>query len=337
MNEPEGADGTDVRHESFRIEEHPDDRLDRYLADRLRLSRSRVVDLLQDGHVRVNDEVPRKSYRPEPGDRVEVEIVPRPEPSVEPQAIPVDVVWEDEHLAVVVKPAGMVVHPGPGHSDGTLVNALMARLDRLSPIGGDTRPGIVPLLSLFPLFLLFFSPPSLSPLSLSLSLARHEVRRGYLAAAWGHLDADDETVDAPLGRDPSDRTRRAVVEGGKRAVTHLRRLERWRSADLLAVRLETGRTHQIRVHLRHLGHPVVGDATYAENWEKGFLGAGGRWAEELAARCDRMFLHAARLAFRHPATEERMTFTSELPAPRAKAVEWARATSGGAGPGEAEA
>lgn len=337
MNEPEGTDGTDVRHASFRIEEPPDDRLDRYLADRLRLSRSRVVDLLQDGHVRVNGEVPRKSYRPEPGDRVEVEIVPRPEPSVEPQEIPVDVVWEDEHLAVVVKPAGMVVHPGPGHPDGTLVNALMARLERLSPIGGDTRPGIVHRLDRGTSGLLVVAKRERAHTALARALAHHEVRRGYLAAAWGHLDADDATVDAPLGRDPSDRTRRAVVEGGKRAVTHLRRLERWRSADLLAVRLETGRTHQIRVHLRHLGHPVVGDATYAEGWEQGFLGAGGRWAEELAARCDRMFLHAARLAFRHPVTEERMTFTSELPEPLAKAVEWARATSGGAGPREAGA
>lgn len=337
MNEPEGTDGTDVRHASFRIEEPPDDRLDRYLADRLRLSRSRVVDLLQDGHVRVNGEVPRKSYRPESGDRIEVEIVPRPEPSVEPQAIPVDVVWEDEHLAVVVKPAGMVVHPGPGHPDGTLVNALMARLDRLSPIGGDTRPGIVHRLDRGTSGLLVVAKRERAHRALARALARHEVRRGYLAAAWGHLDTDDRTVDAPLDRDPSDRTRRAVVEGGKRAVTHLRRLERWRSADLLAVRLETGRTHQIRVHLRHLGHPVVGDATYAEGWEKGFLGSGGRWAKELAARCDRMFLHAARLAFRHPETEERMTFTSELPEPLAKAVEWARATSGGAGQREAGA
>lgn len=334
MNDPEGSDGADVRHEAFRIDEAPDDRLDRYLADRLRLSRSRVVELLGEGHVRVNGEIPRKSYRPEPGDRIEVEVVPRPEPSLEAQDLPVEVVWEDEHLAVVVKPAGMVVHPAPGHPDGTLVNALMARLDRLSRVGGDTRPGIVHRLDRETSGLLVVAKREEAHRRLARDLARRNVSRGYLAASWGHLDRDDETVDAPVGRDPSNRTRMAVVESGKRAVTHLRRLERWTSADFVAVRLETGRTHQIRVHLRHLGHPVVGDEAYAEGWEKGFVGAGGRWAEAFAERCGRMFLHAARLAFRHPTTGEPMTFTSELPEPLAGAVTWARETSGGAPSGK---
>ncbi len=330
MNESEATDGVDARNVSFRIEEAPEDRLDRYLADRLGLSRSRVVDLLDDGHVRVNGGIPRKSYRPEPGDRIDVEVVPRPEPSVEPQDLPVELVWEDEHLAVVVKPAGMVVHPAPGHPDGTLVNALMARLDRLSRVGGDTRPGIVHRLDKETSGLLVVAKRERAHRRLAGDLARRKVSRGYLAAAWGHLDRDDETVDAPVGRDPTDRTRMAVVERGKPATTHLRRLERWRSADFLAVRLETGRTHQIRVHLRHLGHPVVRDDTYAEGWEKGFVGTGGRWAEAFAERCGRMFLHAARLAFRHPETGKRMTFTSELPHPLGEARAWARATSGGA-------
>ena len=330
MNEPEATDGVDVRHVSFRIEEAPDDRLDRYLADRLRLSRSRVVDLLNDGHVRVNGRVPRKAYRPEPGDRIDVEVVPRPEPSLQPQDLPVEVVWEDAHLAVVVKPAGMVVHPAPGHPDGTLVNALMARLDRLSRVGGDTRPGIVHRLDKETSGLLVVAKRERAHRRLAADLARRKVSRGYLAASWGHLDQDVETVDAPVGRDPTDRTRMAVVEEGKPATTHLRRLERWRSADFLAVRLETGRTHQIRVHLRHIGHPVVRDDTYAAGWEKGFVGTGGRWAEAFAERSGRMFLHAARLAFRHPETGKRMRFTSELPDRLREARAWARATSGGA-------
>lgn len=163
---------------------------------------------------------------------------------------------------------------------------------------------------------------------LSRAVARREVERGYLAGAWGRMEREALTVDRPLGRDPSDRTKRAVVEGGKRAVTHLRRIESWTSAELWAVKLETGRTHQIRVHLLDLGHPVVRDDVYAPGWEKGFVGAGGRWAEAFARRCGRLFLHAAKLAFRHPATGEEMSFTSALPSPLDEALAWARGSPG---------
>ncbi len=313
--------------ERLRLEEDAGERLDRWLADRLELSRSRVADLIGEGLVRVDGEVPKKSYEPEAGDVVEVEVRPRPEPSLEPQDLPVEIVHEDEHLVVVDKPAGMVVHPAPGHPDGTLVNALMARVDRLSRVGGDTRPGIVHRLDKDTSGLLVVAKTERAHHALARAIARHDVDRGYLAAAWGHVEDEEATVDRPVGRDPSDRRRMTVTERGKRAVTHLKRLERWVSADLLALKLETGRTHQIRVHLRDLGHPVVGDPFYAEGWEEGFTGAGGRWAGELAERAGRLFLHAARLVFEHPETGERMAFTSDLPEPLAGAVAWARETS----------
>ncbi len=321
---PEGGE-LEVRR--LRVEAPEAERLDRWLADRLRLSRSRLAALIEDGLVRVNGEVVKKSHLPEPGDEIEVRIPPRRPTRLEPEPIPVEIRWEDDHLAVVEKPAGLVVHPAPGHESGTLVNALLHHLDRLSSVGGDRRPGIVHRLDRDTSGLLIVAKSDEAHRKLQAALARRKVRRGYLAAAWGHLDRDELTIDRPMGRDPRDRKKMAVVERGKRAVTRVRRLERWHSADLLAVRLETGRTHQIRVHLRHLGHPVVNDETYAPRWEKGFLGAGGRWAEELARRAERLFLHAARLAFRHPLTGERLAFSSDLPEPLASALAWARETA----------
>ena len=322
-----GATGDGVRRHRLRVGPDADERLDRYVADRLSLSRSHVARLIADGRVRLNGQPVVKSHRPEAGDLIEVTVPPRPRPSLEPEPIPVDVVYRDDDLVVVDKPAGLVVHPAPGHQSGTLVNALLHHLGTLSSIGGDTRPGIVHRLDRDTSGLMVVARTDAAHRALSRALARREVRRGYLAAAWGHLDRDEFTVDAPIGRDPRQRKRMAVIEGGRRAVTHFRRLERWNSADLVAVRLETGRTHQIRVHLRHRGHPVVCDPIYGPHWERGFVGAGGRWAEELARRAGRLFLHAARLAFRHPRTGERLTFTRELPEPLAGVVEWARASS----------
>lgn len=299
-------------------------RLDRWLADRLDLSRTRIVDLIQEGEVTVDGESVAKSHTPEVGEEVTVR-VPPPEPlEVEAEPIPLSVVHEDQHLLVVDKPEGMVVHPAPGHRSGTLVHALMHHVDRLSSGTGPARPGIVHRLDKDTSGLLLVAKRDRVHRKLSEALARRDIDRGYLAAAWGHLDDDRLTLDRPIGRDPSNRKRMAVVEDGKRAVTHVRRLERWRSADLLALELETGRTHQIRVHLRDVGHPVVADEIYAPRWERGFVGAGGRWAEEFARRCGRMFLHAARLAFEHPVSGERLRFTSPLPEPLDGAVQWAR-------------
>lgn len=302
-------------------------RLDRLLSERLELSRTRVVQLIEEGHVHVNGEAPKKRYSPQPGDRIEVDVPPSTPTALEPEDIPIDVRYEDDHLAVIEKPAGLVVHPAPGHASGTLVNALLHHLGSLSTLGGDTRPGIVHRLDKDTSGLMLVAKRDEAHRALSAALAEREIRRGYIAAAWGHLDEAQCTVDRPIGRDPRDRKRMAVHDGGRPAITHFKRLERWNSADLVAVRLQTGRTHQIRVHLTSMGHPVVGDPLYAPNWERGFGGAGGRWAAAFVRRCGRLFLHAAHLEFDHPETGERHAFTSELPDPLGAAVEWARSSS----------
>lgn len=303
-------------------------RLDRYLADHLaELSRTQVARLLADGRITLNGDLPRKSAPLEPGDVIEVE-VPAPEPSaILPEAIPLDILYEDEDLAVIHKPAGMVTHPAPGHRSGTLVNALLHHLADLSGIGGVRRPGIVHRLDKDTSGLLLVAKHDASHRKLAGALKRREVSRRYLAASWGHLEEDRQTVDAPVGRSHRNRKRMAVTSDGRSAVTHMDRLERWRAADLLEVRLETGRTHQIRVHLLSIGHPVVGDVTYGRGWEKGIGGPDRSWARELAARTPRQFLHAAELSFRHPRTGEPMRFRRELPEDLASVAEWAATTS----------
>ena len=315
----------------FRVDEDPDDRLDAYLADRLRLSRSRVAELVGAGLVQLNGSPTRKSQRLRAGDQVEVTVPAAPPTAIVPESIPVEVVYEDEHLVVVDKQAGLVVHPAVGHRGGTLVNALLHRLGGLSTLGEPDRPGIVHRLDKDTSGLMVVARTDEAHGGLTQAIARREIRRGYLAAAWGHVQEDEFTVDRPIARDPKHRQRMAVVESGRPSLTHFQRLERWRTADLLAVRLHTGRTHQIRVHLRSLGHPVVGDPIYGHRWEKGLVGAGGRWADEFDRRVGRLFLHAARLAFLHPVTGEELSLTSPLPDPLQEAVEWARTAGGRSG------
>ncbi len=315
----------------FRIDDDPSDRLDAYLADRLHLSRSRVAELIDAGLVTIDGSPARKSRRLRKGEGIEVRVPPPPPTSVEPEPIPIDVVYEDPDVAVVDKPAGLVVHPAAGHLTGTLVNALLYRLGSLSSIGEPNRPGVVHRLDKDTSGLMVVAKTDEAHRGLSQALAARKVRRGYLAAAWGHVDADELTIDRPIARDPRHRQRMAVVESGRRSVTHVRRLESWRAADLLALRLHTGRTHQIRVHLRSLGHPVVGDPVYGAGWERGLVGAGGRWAEELARRTSRLFLHAARLSFRHPSRGEILSFTSPLPDQLEAVVAWARGRPEGHG------
>ncbi len=305
-------------------EEGEGERLDAWLAARMGISRTRAAKLVEEGRVLLEGARPRKSGMLAAGMRVEVELPP-PEPvGVEPEAIPLEVVWEDEDLLVVNKPAGMVVHPAPGHPRGTLVNALLHHVRDLSGVGGALRPGIVHRLDRETSGLLVVAKSDLAHRALSDDLRARKVRRLYLAAVWGHLRESPVTVDAPIGRDPRDRKRMAVVPGGRRAVTRARRRERWLAAELLDVALGTGRTHQIRVHMLHLGHPVVGDPVYGAGRERGFGGESGAWARALARRVPRQFLHAAELAFRHPRTEEVMRFRAPLPEDLAAAAAWAR-------------
>lgn len=304
------------------------ERIDAHIAARLpELSRSRVAQLLADGRVRLNGHVPRKSERLSAGDTIDVEL-PAPVPSaVEPEAIPLDIVYEDRDLLVVNKPAGLVVHPAPGHRSGTLVNALLYHVGDLSGIGGVKRPGIVHRLDKDTSGLMIVAKHDRAHRRLSAALKRREIHRGYLTACWGHLDADRLTVDAPLARSQRDRKKIAVFEGGRRAVTHFRRLARWVAADLLSAELETGRTHQIRVHLAHIGHPVIGDPVYGGGGARGISGPGHGWAKQLDARVARQFLHARRLAFAHPRTGARIELEAPLPPDLAAPAEWAAETS----------
>jgi 23S rRNA pseudouridine1911/1915/1917 synthase len=305
-------------------------RLDSYLAERLDLSRSRVEQLIEGGFVQLNGVAPKKRERPRPGDRIAVHL-PAPEPShLLPEPIPLDIVWEDADLLVVDKPAGLVVHPGAGNRSGTLVNALLARPGSLSAVGGVLRPGIVHRLDRDTSGLMLVAKTDTAHRRLAEDLKERRIRRRYLAAAWGHLSGDALTVEAAIGRDPADRKRMAVTEAGRRAVTHFRRLEHWRAADLLEAELETGRTHQIRVHLLHVGHPVVGDRTYAAGRERGFSGTARPWAVALAKRTPRQFLHAAQIRFRHPRTGEDLDFSVPLPPDLQSVADWARRTTAGA-------
>ncbi len=307
----------------------PQDRLDRYLAARLPdLSRSRIAQLIAQGSVYVNGIPAKKSMVPAPGDVVDI-VLPAATPSeVLPEPIPIAITYQDEDILVIDKPAGLVVHPAPGHWSGTLVNALLHHVGDLSGIGGVQRPGIVHRLDKDTSGLLLIAKHDQAHRSLSAALKRREVRRVYLAAGWGHLSREIMTVDAPIGRASSDRKRMAVMPGGRAAVTRLRRLEHWRAADLLRVELETGRTHQIRVHLQSIGHPVVGDRTYGGGAERGVSGPARNWAREFARRVPRQFLHAAELAFAHPRSGQELRFVSPLPPDLDAAAAWARSTGG---------
>lgn len=299
-------------------------RLDVLVAGRLDLSRTRVQRLLAEHRIRLDGRLPRKSEAVEAGQRVAVDL-PEPEPlAAAAQAIPIDIVYQDRDIVVVDKPAGMVVHPAPGHPDGTLVNALLHHVCDLSGIGGALRPGIVHRLDRETSGLLVVAKNDSAHRALSEALGRRHVRRRYRAAVWGHLKESHLEIDAPIGRDPRERRRMAVVKAGRRAVTRARVRERWRSADLLDVALETGRTHQIRVHFAHLGHPIVGDMVYGASRERGMGGPDRGWALELARRVPRQFLHAAELVIDHPRTGQRHHFSSPLPQGLADAARWAR-------------
>jgi 23S rRNA pseudouridine1911/1915/1917 synthase len=279
-------------------------RLDQVLAELAGVSRAAASRWVDAGRVLVNGAARPRSHRLEGGERLRWE-PPEPEPAGAPlpERLPLQVRYEDEHLLVVAKPAGLVVHPGAGHRSGTLVNALLGREGaRLSSAHGTDRPGIVHRLDKDTSGLLLVAKDDRTHWALARELAARRIERRYLALAQGHLESSG-TVDAPIARHPRDRRRMAVVPGGRRAVTHWRLLERHPAADLLEVTLETGRTHQIRVHLAHLRHPVVGDRAY---------GADPRLAARLGL--ERPFLHAWRLRFRHPVDGRQVELTEPLPA-----------------------
>lgn len=278
-------------------------RLDLFIAGALDVSRTQAATLIATGHVRVDGRAERASYRPVAGERVAVEIPPSPSRTVAAEDIPLVVAFEDDDVLVVDKPAGMVVHPAPGNWTGTLVNALKGRGGPLSDVGGEEREGIVHRLDKETSGLLLVAKTDRAHRNLGAAMGRREIVRRYAALCWGHIDGDRISVDRPIARDPRDRKRMAIVSTGRAARTDFVRLARFDAVDLLRAHLHTGRTHQIRVHLSSLGHPVVGDDTYG--------GGGGRRLVPLPAK--RHFLHAAWLRFRHPATGNEVELRSPLP------------------------
>ena len=294
----------DVMGETLLFCPEPEDagsRLDAFLALNLEgKTRSAVQKLMDQGKVLVNGKTGRKNDKVKPGDSIQVEI-PEPEPlELLPQDIPLDIVYEDEHLLVVNKPKGMVVHPAPGNPDGTLVNALLYHCgESLSGINGVIRPGIVHRIDKDTSGLLMVAKNDLAHQSLAAQIAAHTFTRMYNTVVYGNLKTDEGTISAPIARHPTDRKKMAVVPGGREAVTHYQALERLPGFTLVECRLETGRTHQIRVHMAHIGHPVAGDPVYGPK----------KCITSLNGQC----LHARLLGFVHPATGEYMEFDSGLP------------------------
>jgi len=278
-------------------------RLDSFVAHWLELSRTQSATLIANGGVLVNGKRQKASYRPVAGDRLDATI-PQPEVrEVLGESIPIRIAYEDESILIVDKPAGMVVHPAPGNWTGTLVNALLGRSESQERVGPPDRAGIVHRLDKDTSGLLIVAKNDRAHRLLSAALAARRITRVYAALSWGHLDDDTLIIDRPLARDPRDRTRMAVVNTGKAAKTTFLRLARFDSVDLLRAHLHTGRTHQIRVHLASIGHPVVGDDTYG--------GGGGRRIVALPSR--RHFLHAAWIRFRHPETGRDIDVRAPLP------------------------
>ncbi len=278
------------------------------------MSRTRAAQLVAAGRVAVNGVVARASRVLARGEAVVVDLPDAAPPrAVTPHPIALTVVFEDEHLLVIDKPAGLVVHPAPGHWDDTLINALAARGTPLSA-GAPGRPGIVHRLDRDTSGLLLVARTDLAHRRLGAAIAARRVRRRYAALSWGHFEEPRVTIEAPIARHPSDRKRMAVQAGGRAARTDLEVLARFGVCDLLRLTLQTGRTHQIRVHLQHAGHPVVGDPVYHGGGSRRISGAARAAADRVERATPRQALHAAELGFRHPVSGAPIECRSEWPA-----------------------
>ena len=300
------------------------ERLDRFLVSQCpQFSRSRIQSLIDEQAISVNGAPTRANYRVRGGDEISLELPAAVPPvAVEAADIPLDVRFEDPHLLVVNKAAGMVVHPAPGSWDGTLVNALLHHCRDLSGINGVLRPGIVHRLDRDTTGLLIVAKSDESHRSLAAQLEERRLERCYTTVAWGHVN-DSGRIDQPIARNPRDRKKMAVVADGRAAVTAYSRVEEYAFATRLEVRLQTGRTHQIRVHLQHIGHPVFGDPVYGgrDGQVKGIQPEHRPRARALLNMLDRQALHASSLSFRHPLSGETIRVEAPLPADMAALVD----------------
>jgi 23S rRNA pseudouridine1911/1915/1917 synthase len=287
------------------------ERLDSFLAARVEgWSRARLHRLIEDADVLINGETAKPSYRVRPADEIEIELTPSPSESFVPENIPIDVVYEDQDLIVINKQAGMVVHPAAGNPSGTLANALAFRFRELSTAGGVARPGIVHRLDKGTSGLMVVAKTEFAHEDLSNQFRAREVFKSYVALVHGQVEKRKGEIDQPLARDPRNRIRMAVVRAGRPALSVYKIRESFDRFTLLDVELKTGRTHQIRVHLAWLKHPVVGDDVYGAGRDKTIADAE---IKRSVAKLGRQFLHAAQLGFRQPTTHKSLKFTSALP------------------------
>jgi len=292
-------------------------RIDLFLSQQdLGLSRAFVQRLMQDRSVLVAGKPVKPSYKIRGGEEIRIEVPPPTKLSLEPEDIPLHIVYEDSDLLVVNKKAGMVVHPAAGNYSHTLVNALLFHCKDLSGINGVLRPGIVHRLDKNTSGLLVVAKNDKAHLSLTEQIKNRTLLREYLAIAWGHMPSEEGTIEAPIGRALKDRKKMAVTRvKGRESVTQYKVLERFDLCEVLSIRLKTGRTHQIRVHLSYLNHPVLGDPEYGgrQKWVKGIYDQERPFAQGLLGTIDRQALHAKKLGFVHPRTEQYKEFDSDLP------------------------
>lgn len=274
-------------------------RIDKYLCDNTEYTRSKIQKMIETGNILVNGNKVKDSYKVKENDNIEItELIE--ETDILPENIPLDIYYEDDDLIVVNKPSGMVVHPAPGNREGTLVNALLYHTKNLSTINTLIRPGIVHRIDADTSGLLLVAKNDRAHNILADAIAKKEVVREYIALVEGIIKEDTATIDAPIGRDVNNRKKMCVTsENSKEAITHFRVIERLNNATLIRCKLETGRTHQIRVHLSEIGYPIIGDYTYS-NGKNRFDVEG-------------QMLHAYKIKFKHPTTNEEVEYTAELP------------------------
>ena len=288
--------------EKYIVEKNDENkRLDAYVSQiNNKITRTAAQRLIEENHILVNSKQQKVSYKVKMGDIITIEQPTPKEIELKAENIPIDIIYEDDNIIVVNKPKGMVVHPANGNPNGTLVNAIMAICkDSLSGIGGEIRPGIVHRLDKDTSGLLIIAKNDEAHVNMSEQIKNHEVKKTYIALVRGVIKENEATIDMPIGRSQSDRKKMAVNKNGKNAVTHIKVLKRYEKYTLLEINIETGRTHQIRVHLSHIGYPIVGDYTYSNGKnEFGIIG-----------QC----LHAKRLEFKHPITQKEMKLEAPLP------------------------
>lgn len=274
-------------------------RIDQYLTSKLNITRSKIEKMIKEGNIKVNGNIIKKSYILNLNDEILIEEYKEKEMSSEPINMNLEIIYEDDDVIVVNKPNGLVVHPAPGNYSNTLVNGLMYHSKKLSSINGEFRPGIVHRIDAYTTGLLMVAKNDKAHLSLAKQLEEKTTTRKYIALVWGIIKEDSGTIDAPIGRDKNDRKKMCVTDvNSKEAITNFKVLERYKNATLIELSLKTGRTHQIRVHMNYIGHPVVNDPVY-----------GRRKLIDDSGQC----LHAKTLGFIHPTLNKYMEFDSELP------------------------